>query len=33
MGIGVAHGMKMAASKHGFSFGGEHALSFLLVAF
>jgi hypothetical protein len=28
MGIGVAHGGKTAASKHGFSFGGKHALSF-----
>jgi hypothetical protein len=28
MGIGVAHGGKMAVSKHGFSFGGKHALSF-----
>jgi hypothetical protein len=28
MGIGVAHGGKTAASKHGFSFGDEHALSF-----
>jgi hypothetical protein len=27
MGISVAHG-KLAASKHGFFFGGEHALSF-----
>jgi hypothetical protein len=28
MGIGIAHGRKPAASKHGFSFGGKHALSF-----
>jgi hypothetical protein len=28
MGIGVAHGRKLAAFKHGFPFGGEHALSF-----
>jgi hypothetical protein len=28
MGIGVAHGGKTAVSKHGFSFGGKHALSF-----